>query len=64
MNEEGIAAIMGLVLMTQPDHTVRIPFAVAEAGLPANSGVRIYQDDDTEELIVTISGREESGVDG
>lgn len=44
MNDEGIAAILGLVLMTQPNQEVEIPVETIEAGLPENSRVRVVRD--------------------
>jgi hypothetical protein len=54
MKDEGVAAILGLVLLTH-DGEVRVPAEVVENGLPDNSGVRIYTDDITEELVVQIA---------
>lgn len=61
INEEGITAVLGLVLLTQPDNEVRVPIEVIEGGLPANSGVQVYQDLETDELVVRI---QEYGADG
>lgn len=54
MNDEGIAAILGLVLMTQPDQTVEIPYETVEAGLPENSRVRVVKDPIKDIIRVTI----------
>lgn len=54
MNEEGVTAVLGLVLLTQPDHEVRVPIEIIENGLPADSGVQVYQDQETDELVIKI----------
>lgn len=55
VNDEGIAAVLGLVLLTQPDTEVRVPIEIIEKGLPANSGIQVYQDQVTDELVVRIT---------
>lgn len=55
MNDEGVTAILGLVLMVQPGQEVRIPYDVIDGGLPANSGVQVEQDEENEELVVRIA---------
>lgn len=55
MQEESLAAVLGLVLMTQPNNEVRIPLDVIEKGLPQDSGVKIFQSPVTEELVVQIA---------
>lgn len=52
---EQIAAVLGLVLMTQENNEVRIPFDVVSAGLPENSGIQVEQDEEAEELVVRIA---------
>lgn len=52
---EQIAAVLGLVLMTQPDHEVRIPYELVAEGLPENSGVQVEQDEERNELVVRIA---------
>lgn len=59
MNDEGVTAILGLVLLMQPDQTVRIPNELLVKGLPDNSGVQVYQDRMTDELVVRIQSYEE-----
>ena len=54
MNAEGVTAILGLVLLEQPDHEVRIPIETVEGGLPADSGVQVYHDEANQELVVRI----------
>jgi hypothetical protein len=54
VNEEGVTAVLGLVLLTQPDHEVRVPIEIIENGLPADSGVQVYQDQETDELVIKI----------
>ena len=59
INEEGVTAILGLVLATQPNSEVRVPLATIEKGLPSNSGVQVFQDLKTDELVVRIASNEE-----
>lgn len=54
MNDEGVIALLGLVLMTIEGHEVRVPAEVLERGLPDNSGVQVFKDEMTEELIIKI----------
>lgn len=61
INDEGVTAILGLVLMTHPDREVRIPIDLIESGLPANSGVQVFQDHATEELVVRVQEFKEKG---
>lgn len=61
INDEGVTAILGLVLLTQPDHEVRVPLETIAAGLPSNSGVQVYQDLETEELVVRVQKYEREG---
>lgn len=56
---EQIAAVLGLVLMTQPDHEVRIPYELVAEGLPENSGVQVEQDEERNELVVRIAEHSE-----
>jgi hypothetical protein len=53
--EGGITAILGLVLLQQTAYEVRIPIEEVEKGLPEDSGVQVYQDPDTDELVVRIA---------
>lgn len=62
MNGEGVTAILGLVLLTQGGE-VRVPLEVVEAGLPENSGVQVYQDELTDELVVRIASYEDEEVE-
>ena len=59
INEEGVTAVLGLVLLTQPGNEVRVPIETIEKGLPANSGVQVFQDQETEELVVRIASNDE-----
>lgn len=59
MDEEQIAAILGMVLMTQPNREVRIPFEQVQNGLPANSGVKVEPDEERFELVVRIASFDE-----
>lgn len=59
INDEGITAVLGLVLMVQPNQEVRIPEDTIAGGLPSNSGVQVYQDQDTGELVVRIQAYDE-----
>lgn len=54
VNDEGVTALLGLVLLTQEDFEVRISDEQLEAGLPANSGVQVYRDENTNELVIRI----------
>lgn len=58
VEEGGVTAILGLVLLQQPGYEVRIPVEEIEKGLPEKSGVQVYQDPETEELVVRIAGEE------
>lgn len=60
MNDEGVVAILGLVLMTQPDQTVRVPRELIENGLPADSSVRVYEDIAADELVISIAKNEDA----
>ncbi len=44
VNEEGVAAVLGLVLLTFENSEVRIPKARVEAGLPENSGIQVFHE--------------------
>lgn len=55
---EQIAAVLGLVLLTHPNHEVRIPYELVAEGLPENSGVQIEQDVERDELVVRIAKQE------
>lgn len=57
MEDEGIVAILGLVLL-QAGGEVRIPMELIENGLPENSLVRVWQDVATDELIVSVVEQE------
>ena len=54
MNDEGVVALLGLVLMTIEGREVRVSADVLEAGLPANSGVQVFKDEMTDELVIKI----------
>ena len=52
---EQIAAVLGLVLMTQPNNEVRVPYDLVAKGLPEDSGVQVVQDEERNELIIRIA---------
>jgi hypothetical protein len=54
INDEGVIALLGLALMTIEGHEIVVPPEVLEAGLPANSGVQVYKDELTDELVIKI----------
>lgn len=54
MNDEGVVALLGLVLMTVEGNEVRVPAETIEAGLPENSGVQVYRDEMADELVIKI----------
>jgi len=62
MKDEGVAAILGFVLLAN-DGEVRVPAETVEAGLPDNSGVRVFTDALTEELVVQIHTKDEEVED-
>lgn len=51
MNDEGVAAVLGLVLL-QSDGVVRIPADDVAEGLPANSRVEVRWEEDY--LVVSV----------
>lgn len=59
IQEGGITALLGLVLLQLPDQGIRIPVEELEKGLPENSGVQVYQDPETEELVIRIASHSE-----
>jgi hypothetical protein len=61
IEEGGVTAILGLVLLQLEDFEIRIPVEEIEKGLPSNSGVQVYQDPDTEDLVVRIARNGEPG---
>lgn len=63
MNDEGVVALLGLVLMTIEDNEVRVPATLLESGLPANSGVQVYKDEMTDDLVIKIQRYEEGGAE-
>lgn len=60
MNDEGVVALLGLVLLTvAPENLeVRVPATVLETGLPENSGVQVFKDELTDELVIKIESYE------
>lgn len=58
MNDEGVAAVLGLVVVDAGGE-IRIPYEAVEKGLPAESAVRVYRDEQSNELVVKIAGVEE-----
>lgn len=59
MNDEGVVALLGLVLTTIEGQEVRVPAEALERGLPENSGVQVFKDELTDELIIRIQKYEE-----
>lgn len=60
MNDEGVVALLGLVLTTIEGQEVRVPAEALERGLPENSGVQVFKDELTDELVIRIQKYEES----
>lgn len=58
MKDEGVTALLGLVLMTTENREVRVPPEILEEGLPSSSGVQVYKDELTDELVVKIQSHE------
>lgn len=56
---EQIAAVLGLVLVVQPNQEVRIPLEQVEIGLPEDSGVQVFEDAEAQELVVRIAKHDE-----
>ena len=54
MNDEGVVALLGLVLMTIENNEVRVSAEVVEQGLPENSGVQVFRDEIADELVIRI----------
>lgn len=59
MNDEGVVALLGLALLTIEGQEIRVPAEVLEKGLPDNSGVQVYRDELTDELVIKIQRYEE-----
>lgn len=59
IQDEGITALLGLVLLQQDDWEVRISDEKVMHGLPENSGVQVYHDDASEELVIRIASNTE-----
>lgn len=55
MNDEGVTAILGLVLLQQPNAEVRVPMSEIQKGLPENSGVQVFQDEATDEVVIRVA---------
>lgn len=53
MDEQGVTAILGLVLL-HVGGEVRIPMEKVEEGLPSGHGVRVEAKEDTDELVISI----------
>lgn len=51
--DAGVAAVLGLIIVNQGGE-VRIPAEAVEQGLPANSGVRVDYDAQTDELVIAV----------
>lgn len=54
MNDEQITAILGLALLTQPNHTIEVPMELVANGLPENSGVRVIRDNERDVIRIFI----------
>lgn len=54
INDEGVVALIGLILLTLPSEEVRIPDEFVARGLPDGGAVRVYHDDFTDELVISI----------
>lgn len=52
LNDEGLAAILGLVIKTVGE--VKIPRESVEEGLPENAGVRVEYNEEADTLTVKI----------
>lgn len=52
LTDEGLAAILGLVIKTVGE--VKIPHSSVEEGLPENAGVRVEYNEKTDMLTVKI----------
>lgn len=63
MHDEGVVALLGLVLLQQENNEVRIHDEDVERGLPTNSGVQVYHDEATEELVIRIQSYDEEVKD-
>lgn len=59
MNDEGVVALLGLVLMTIENNEVRVSAEVVEQGLPENSGVQVFRDEIADELVIRIEKYED-----
>jgi hypothetical protein len=59
VNDEGVVALLGLALLTIEGQEIRVPAEVLEKGLPDNSGVQVYRDELTDELVIKIQRYEE-----
>lgn len=57
MNDEGVTAILGLVLVAVGGE-IRVPVEVLQNGLPQGYGVRVTQDPSTDELVVSLASHE------
>jgi hypothetical protein len=54
MNDEGVAAMLGLAILAAGGE-IRIPHEQVEDGLPSDSAVRVYRDEKSDELVLTIT---------
>ena len=55
MNDEGVIALLGMVLLQQPNQEVRVPYAQVVAGLPSDSAVKVFHHEATNELVIRIA---------
>lgn len=63
MNDEGVVALLGLVLLTIEGNEVRISAETLEKGLPSNSGVQVFRDEMADELVIKIQSFEDKNED-
>lgn len=59
MNDQGVVALLGLVLLQIEGYEVRVPADEVETALPENSGVQVFMDDEAKELVIRIAKNEE-----
>ncbi len=59
INDEGIVALIGLILLTLPNEQVRISDEIVTRGLPDGGAVRVYHDDFTDELVISIQRQDD-----
>jgi len=62
MEDEGIVAILGLILL-QSGGEIRIPMEAIVKGLPSYSGVQVFPDEAKDELVIRISTFEDADAE-